>query len=77
MSDFTHVRVGDLVTRRLGGMIDMELIVTSVTNDTIACGGEGGWTFDRVSGAEIDDELGWGPKYGRTGSRLVGAKETE
>lgn len=28
----------------------------------------GPWAFDAETGAEVDDELGWGPEYGRTGS---------
>ena len=29
-----------------------------------------GWTFCRKTGAEIDEELGWGPEFGVTGSFL-------
>ena len=44
----------------------MRLKVTQLTADRIICGG---WEFDRQSGAEIDEDLGWGPS-GVTGSFL-------
>lgn len=73
--DFRHVKVGDRVTRMLAGAVPMELDVVAVDETLIHCGWSGGgidgWTFDRLSGIEVDDELGWGPRYGRTGSYLV------
>lgn len=51
------VKVGDTVTRNLCGM-EMELKVTEITENRIICGS---WEFDKKSGAEIDEELGWGP----------------
>jgi hypothetical protein len=30
------------------------------------------WTFDVATGMEVDDEIGWGPAYGRTGSYIAG-----
>jgi hypothetical protein len=63
------IKIGDKVTRMLAGTVPMELLVTAVTDDTIVCGA---WTFDRVTGVEIDEELGWGPKHGVTGSFLKG-----
>lgn len=75
MADFTHVKVGDTVTRMLSGTIPMQLRVTKVDDDLIHCGSEDfavqGWTFDRQTGAEVDEDLKWGPKYGYTGSYLV------
>jgi hypothetical protein len=51
--------VGDTVLRWLGGMAEpMRLRVTAVTEHRIICGP---WEFDRATGAEIDDLLGWGP----------------
>ena len=44
----------------------MRLKVTQLTADRIICGG---WEFDRQSGAEIDEDLGWG-SGGVTGSFL-------
>jgi len=35
------------------------LKVTLVAADRIICAG--GWEFDRQSGAEVDEDLGWGP----------------
>jgi hypothetical protein len=47
----------------------LKLRITEVTDTSIICGS---WTFDRYTGAEIDEDLGWGPSFGRTGSYLVG-----
>jgi hypothetical protein len=74
------VKVGDIVVRNLAG-IPMELIVSAVTDKLIICGGDEkdhiGWWFDRATGAEIDEELGWGPEFGRTGSFLQSVKKAE
>jgi hypothetical protein len=67
---FRGVKVGDSVTRLLAGSIPMVLVVTGVDDRFIHCG-EGGWKFDRESGLEVDEELGWGPQFGLTGSFLV------
>jgi hypothetical protein len=67
---FRDVGVGDSVTRLLGGSIPMVLVVTRVDERFIYCG-EGGWKFDRASGFEVDEEIGWGPQFGLTGSFLV------
>ncbi len=50
------LRPGDPVHRWLGPM-PMKLKVTRVTRDRIICGA---WEFDRLTGAEIDEEMGWG-----------------
>ena len=60
-----HVKAGDLVTRNLCG-IRQRLVVEEVTDTLIKCGG--GWDFDRIAGAEVDEDLGWGPNG--TGSFL-------
>jgi hypothetical protein len=60
------MQIGDKVTRMMAD-ISMELEITKITEDLIICGP---WTFDRKSGMEIDDDLGWGPMYGITGSFL-------
>ena len=57
--DLTGVRVGDQVIRWLGGEVPMKLVVTEVTSERIKCGP---WEFDRRTGAEIDEDLGWGVK---------------
>jgi len=62
-----EIEVGQEVTRLLAGTIPMQLKVTQLTDDRIYCGD---YTFDRATGAEIDEELGWGPppEYEITGS---------
>lgn len=52
------VKEGDTVIRFVAGTMPTELEVTHVTNDRIVCAD---WEFDRISGAEIDELLGWGP----------------
>ena len=60
--------VGDVVTRMLAGTVPMQLKVTKIEGDLITCGW---WTFDAETGAEIDEDLDWGPPPLRTGSYLV------
>ena len=51
--------VGDYVLRWLGGLPQpMRLPVKQVRADRIVC--LGGWEFDRKTGAEINEDLGWG-----------------
>lgn len=52
----THIKPGDTVTRMLAGQIAMPLKVTKVDETCIYCGD---WKFDRETGMEIDDMLGW------------------
>lgn len=60
----SDVVVGDTVYRWFAGLSSpMQLRVTAVTPDRIVCGS---WEFDRQTGAEIDEDLGWGPTW--TGS---------
>lgn len=56
MTQLTDVKVGDTVTRMLAGVIPMELTVTNATGTRITCGP---WEFDRRTGAEVDEDLGW------------------
>ena len=65
---FERVRPGDVVTRMLAGAIPIQLKASSIDDDLIHCGP---WTFDRVTGIEVDEELGWGPRFGVTGSYLT------
>ena len=61
-----NVKAGDEVTRYMSSeRIPMKLKVTAVTDERVICGA---WTFDRKTGAEIDEVLGWGPDTGVTGS---------
>ncbi len=70
---FEDVKVGDTVLRLLSDQnIPMHLKVTAVDDRLIHCGP---WTFDRGTGVEEDEELGWGVKFGRTGSRLAAEGE--
>lgn len=81
---FDDLKVGETVTRMLGGRIPLLMIVVKVTEEKIYCGvaREGieigmtvndgqeyeGWIFCRCCGAEIDEYLNWG--HGQTGSYL-------
>ena len=59
MKPLRDVVVGDTVFRWLTGLDStVELRVTAVTMDRIVCGP---WQFDRQTGEEIDEDLGWGP----------------
>jgi hypothetical protein len=77
---FGYLKVGDTVTRMLGGSVAMRMQVTAVSDDLITCAAidkesgklfYGDWTFDRNSGVEEDADLQWGIKFGHTGSYLV------
>jgi hypothetical protein len=68
---YRAVKVGDRVTRLLAGSIPMRLVVTHVDDRFIYCGGPGGWKFDLDTGDEVDEEIGWGPQFGLTGSFLL------
>jgi hypothetical protein len=67
----TKVQAGDVVTRILGG-VPVDLKVTGVDERFIYCGPPGvGWKFDRETGFEVDEEIGWGvPPAGVVGSYL-------
>ncbi len=62
------IQVGGKVVRHIAGVIPMWLRVTRVTGSVIECSD---WTFDRATGAEIDDDLGWGPPPRMTGSFIT------
>lgn len=66
--EIKEIKIGDMITRWLAGTIEMQLRVTDITEDRIICGNNGGWEFDKKTGAEIDDDLGWGPPPKMTGS---------
>jgi hypothetical protein len=63
------MKVGDIVTRNLAGA-EMRLCITEIDETFVHCGP---WKFDRKTGAEIDEELGWGNDG--TGSYLVEAAQ--
>jgi hypothetical protein len=62
-----NINPGDTVTRMLAGTIPMKLKVSTVSPSKIVCGP---WEFCALTGAEIDDDLGWGPPPQMTGSYL-------
>jgi hypothetical protein len=74
-NSYRAMKVGDIVTRLLAGSIPMKLVVTDVDDRFIYCGGPGGWKFDRDDGYEVDEDIGWGPQFGITGSFLLPAVE--
>lgn len=58
MKCLCDVVVGDTVFRWFPEIsLPMELTVTAVTSNRIMCGD---WEFDLLTGAEIDEFLGWG-----------------
>ncbi len=72
-ANLSEIRIGDTVVRWLGGGgIRMLLQVESLTEKRIIC--VGGWEFERATGMEIDEELGWGPD-GVTGSWIEAKDE--
>lgn len=65
---FGHIKPGDQVMRYLSSAeIPMRLTVTHVDDRFIYCAGLDGWKFDRKTGAEVDEELGWGALNPETG----------
>ena len=62
------ISVGDTVFRYFADDLGtpMALHVTAVSEDRIICGE---WQFDKRTGAEIDEFLGWGPAL--TGSYIL------
>jgi hypothetical protein len=72
---YVDVRPGDIIVRTLGGAVEMRLRVTDADDNFVYVGPPGvGWKFDRVTGAEVDEELGWGPQFGVTGSYIAGVE---
>ena len=71
----SELEPGDTVLRWLGGCNSpMTLMVESITPNRIVC--VGGWEFDRETGAEVDEDLGWGPG-GITGSYIEPKDEAD
>jgi hypothetical protein len=61
------LKLGDDVIRYLGGYdgAPMRLTITEIKDGLIYCGP---WTFDESTGAEVDEDLEWGPPPLMTGS---------
>ncbi len=53
-----EVQVGDPVLRIMCGCNGMRLTITEIAGDRVKCGS---WEFDRLTGAEIDEDMDWGP----------------
>lgn len=68
----SKLEVGSTVTRMLAGTIPHKLTVHSIENGRVQCGW---WTFDLETGAEIDEDLDWGPPPKMTGSFLTMEEE--
>jgi hypothetical protein len=79
---YRHLKGGSTITRLLAGAIPMPMRVLRVEAYLIYCTPKEMslkaavrrnliWTFDRDTGAEVDDFLRWGHAYGITGSFLV------
>jgi len=75
----SDLKIGDKIIRSIGEgnkACKMTMIVKDKTDKLIVCsalqpdGSEfhGGWEFDLKTGAEEDEYLRWGVKYGATGS---------
>lgn len=79
---FDWVKVGDVVTRMLAGVITKQLVVVEVDEKLIYCCPMGYkwpkeecWSFDIATGAEVDDFLNWGPPPKMTGSYLKDTRQ--
>ena len=65
---FKHIKVGDTVSRMVaGGIPMMQLKVSEIDDRFIHCGP---WKFDKLTGAEVDEELGW--ETGKDGTVRTG-----
>lgn len=64
----TDVKVGDTVIRMLAGTIPQTMRITALTETKVTCAL---WDFDRATGAEIDEDLDFGPPPKMTGSFLI------
>ncbi len=73
------LKIGDRVDRYLGDdKFFMEMEVVGINGDCLICAAVqpedrlfyGDWTFDINTGGEIDIDLEWGPKWGKTGTYL-------
>lgn len=51
--EYNSIKPGDVIVRMLAFCIPMQLVVQSVS-DTII---DAGWTFDRNTGLEIDEDI--------------------
>lgn len=75
-TNFTDLKIGDELTRVLGGEVEMPVIVGYIDDNTFKVGSvkgaiswEDGWTFNKHTGLEIDEDLGW-DGISKTGSYI-------
>ena len=64
-------KVGDKVTRMLGGSIPINMVIDKIEDGIITASL---WTFDEETGAEVDEYLDWGPPPKHTGSFIIPRK---
>ena len=70
-NNLENVKVGDTVDRYFSSIPKpMKLKVTDITDKLIVCGD---WTFDKFTGGEVDEYLGWDEII--TGSYIIFRKE--
>ena len=50
------LKVGDTVIRMLAGVVPINLLESAIDDKLITCGA---WTFNRATGGEVDEDLGW------------------
>lgn len=66
MNKIYEIKEGDTVIRVMGGVVRMPLTVQKVDESKIYCGA---WTFDKSTGDELDEEIGW--YAGHSGSYII------
>lgn len=78
MPDCRHLKKGDKCIRNLAGIPMLgyvmeveEKVLKFASYDTMHWPIDELWTFDRETGAEEDEVLEWGVRFGRTGSVLI------
>lgn len=66
-NNLDQCKLGDTVNRYLSTIpTPMKLVITQITEDRIICGD---WKFDKTTGAELDEMLGWSAHY--SGSYII------
>jgi hypothetical protein len=71
--DFRHIKENDVITREIAGVIWATREEWFELDPDENPGNY--WTFDRGTGVEEDEGLGWGVSFGATGSMLVNVVE--
>ena len=67
MNIYEPLVVGDRVTRNMAGA-EIEFKITEIDDKFIHCGP---WKFCKKTGAEVDEDLNWGPPPQATGSFIL------